>query len=70
MAARNGLAQYGIKSEVELDNLLTSYLDKLPKGQDPQKARKFFQAVRDDLLGRPIGEAAPEALRTSQAVAD
>lgn len=70
MAARNGLAQYGIKSEAELDNLLTSYLDKLPKGQDPQKARKFFQAVRDDLLGRPIGEAAPEALRTSQAVAD
>ncbi|CAL1776871.1 internal virion protein with endolysin domain [Acinetobacter phage vB_AbaP_Tama] len=70
MAARNGLAQYGIKSEAELDNLLTSYLDKLPKGQDPQRARKFFQAVRDDLLGRPIGEAAPEALRTSQAVAD
>lgn len=70
MAARNGLAQYGIKSEAELDNLLTAYLDKLPKGQDPQKARKFFQAVRDDLLGRPIGEAAPEALRTSQAVAD
>lgn len=70
MAARNGLAQYGIKSEAELDNLLSSYLDKLPEGTDPQRARKFFQNIREDLLGRPIGEATPEALRTAQAVAD
>lgn len=71
MAHKNGLAQYGIKSDSELENLLESYLSKLPAGVDIQKARQFMRNTRDTLLGRPIeNNPLPEGIRSAQSIAD
>lgn len=71
MAHKNGLAQYGIKSESELDNLLESYLSKLPEGVNVQKARQFMRNTKDTILGRPIeNNPLPEGIRSAQSVAD
>lgn len=71
MAHKNGLAQYGIKSESDLENLLESYLSKLPAGVDVQKARQFMRNTKDTLLGRPIEKnPLPEGIRSAQSIAD
>lgn len=71
MAHRIGLAQYGIKSESQLENMLESYLSNLPKGVDIQKARQFMRNTKDTVMGRPIeSNPLPEGIRSSQAVAD
>ncbi|QGH73785.1 internal core protein [Vibrio phage vB_VhaP_VH-5] len=68
---RLGLADYGIKSETDLSNLLESYLSKLPKDVDPQQARQFFANTKDTLLGKPIeNNPVPAGVRSAQAVAD
>lgn len=71
MAHRNGLAAYGLKSETDLNNLLESYLSKLPEGTNIQKARQFMRNTHDTLMGRSIeNNPLPEGVRTAQAVAD
>lgn len=71
MAHRIGMAQYGIKSESQLENLLEGYLSKLPEGVNIQKARQFMRNTKDTIMGRPIeNNPLPEAIRSSQAVAD
>lgn len=71
MAHKNGLAQYGIKSDSELENLLESYLSKLPAGVNIQQARQFMRNTKDTLLGRPIEKnPLPEGIRSAQSIAD
>lgn len=68
---RLGLADYGLKSETDLNNLLESYLSKLPKDVDPQQARQFFANTKDTLLGKPIeNNPVPAGVRSAQAMAD
>ena len=71
MAHKNGLAQYGIKSDSELENLLESYLSKLPADTNIQQARQFMRNTKDTLLGRPIeNNPLPEGIRSAQSIAD
>ena len=71
MAHKNGLAQYGIKSESELSNLLESFLYRLPTGTNIQKTRQFMRNTKDTLLGRPIeNNPLPEGIRSAQSLAD
>ena len=71
MSHRIGLADYGLKSESELSNLLQGYLSKLPAGTDTKKAKQFMANTVDTLLGRAIERnPVPEGIRSAQAVAD
>lgn len=71
MAHRNGMADYGLNSISELENLLKSYLSKLPEGTNVQQARQFMQNTRDVILGRAIeSNPVPEGIRSAQAIAD
>lgn len=71
MAHRNGMADYGLNSVSELENLLKSYLSKLPEGTNVQQARQFMKNTRDVILGRPIeNNPLPEGVRSAQAIAD
>ena len=70
-AHRNGMADYGLNSVSELENLLESYLSKLPEGTNVQQARQFMQNTRDVILGRAIeNNPVPEGVRSAQAIAD
>lgn len=70
-AHRNGMADYGLNSVSELENLLKSYLSKLPEGTNVQQARQFMQNTRDVILGRAIeSNPVPEGIRSAQAIAD
>ena len=70
-AHRNGMADYGLNSVSELENLLESYLSKLPEGTNVQQARQFMQNTRDVILGRAIeNNPLPEGVRSAQAIAD
>lgn len=71
MAHRNGMADYGLNSVSELENLLQSYLSKLPEGTNVQNARQFMSNTRDVILGRAIeNNPVPEGIRSAQAMAD
>ena len=71
MAHRNGMADYGLNSVSELENLLESYLSKLPEGTNVQQARQFMSNTRDVILGRAIeNNPVPEGVRSAQAMAD
>ncbi|QNO11464.1 putative internal virion protein C [Acinetobacter phage Aristophanes] len=70
MAHRNGLARYNIKSEAELDTILESIYDKVPKGVDTRELRTFLSSVKDDLLGNGAGSEVPKSIRAAQAIAD
>lgn len=71
MAHRNGMADYGLNSVSELENLLESYLSKLPEGTNVQQARQFMKNTRDVILGRVIeNNPLPEGVRSAQAIAD
>ena len=71
MAHRNGMADYGLNSVSELENLLESYLSKLPEGTNVQQARQFMKNTRDVILGRSIeNNPLPEGVRSAQAIAD
>ena len=71
MAHRNGMADYGLNSVSELENLLQSYLSKLPEGTNVQNARQFMSNTRDVILGRAIeSNPVPEGIRSAQAMAD
>ncbi len=69
MAHLNGLAQYGLTQQ-SLQELLESYIDKAPKGVNPQQVRKFMANISDDLAGRPTGGDVSQAIRSMQAIAD
>ena len=69
MAHLNGLAQYGL-SEQTLKELLEGYLDKLPQGVDPKRAKAFMEKVAEDLTGKPTGGQVSQSIRAMQAIAD
>ena len=69
MAHLNGLAQYGL-SEQTLKELLEGYLDKLPHGVDPKRAKAFMEKVAEDLTGKPTGGQVSQSIRSMQAIAD
>lgn len=69
MAHLNGLAQYGL-SEQTLKELLEGYLDKLPTGVDPRRAKAFMEKVSEDLTGKPTGGEVSQSIRAMQAIAD
>lgn len=69
MAHLNGLAQYGL-SEQTLKELLEGYLDKLPHGVDPKRAKAFMKKVAEDLTGKPTGGEVSQSIRSMQAIAD
>lgn len=71
MAHKLGLADYGIRSEADLDNLLETYMKNLPKDIDPTTAKQFMKDTKNTLLGRPIdSNPVPQAIRSAQATAD
>lgn len=71
MGHKLGLADYGIRSEAELSNLLEEYLSKLPESVNTQQARQFMRNTKDTLLGRPIdNNPVPAGVRSAQAMAD
>ena len=69
MAHLNGLAQYGL-TEQSLKELLEGYLDKLPNGVDPQRAKDFMLKISEDLTGKPTGGQVSQSIRSMQAIAD
>lgn len=63
MSGRVGLARVGFTKESELDDAIGKALDSLPAAER-QKAQEFFGNVKAQLLGQPVGEAAPDWFRT------
>lgn len=63
MSGRIGLARMGFTKESELDDAIGKALDNLPAAER-QKAQEFFGSVKAQLLGQPVGEAAPDWFRT------
>lgn len=63
MSGRIGLARVGFTKESELDDAIGKALDNLPAAER-QKAQEFFGNVKAQLLGQPVGEAAPDWFRT------
>ena len=63
MSGRIGLARMGFTKESELDDAIGKALDNLPAAER-QKAQEFFGNVKSQLLGQPVGEAAPDWFRT------
>ena len=63
MSGRIGLARMGFTKESELDDAIGKALDNLPAAER-QKAQEFFGNVKAQLLGQPVGEAAPDWFRT------
>lgn len=64
MSGRIGLARMGFAHDLDLDAALGEALDKLPAAERP-KAQEFFNNVRAQLLGQPVGEQAPDWFRTA-----
>lgn len=69
MSKRIGLAQYGIKTTADLDNILQGIMKDLPADVDIATAKRFLQNVRAQALGHPMGEAVPETIRSLNTVA-
>lgn len=63
MSGRIGLARVGFTKESDLDDAIGKALDNLP-AVERQKAQEFFGNVKAQLLGQPVGEAAPDWFRT------
>lgn len=63
MSGRIGLARVGFTKESDLDDAIGKALDNLP-ATERQKAQEFFGNVKAQLLGQPVGEAAPDWFRT------
>lgn len=63
MSGRIGLARVGFTKESDLDDAIGKALDSLPAAER-QKAQEFFGNVKSQLLGQPVGEAAPDWFRT------
>lgn len=63
MSGRIGLARVGFTKESDLDDAIGKALDNLP-ASGRQKAQEFFGNVKAQLLGQPVGEAAPDWFRT------
>lgn len=63
MSGRIGLARVGFTKESDLDDAIGKALDNLPTAER-QKAQEFFGNVKAQLLGQPVGEAAPDWFRT------
>lgn len=63
MSGRIGLARVGFTKESDLDDAIGKALDNLPAAER-QKAQEFFGNVKSQLLGQPVGEAAPDWFRT------
>ena len=63
MSGRIGLARVGFTKESDLDDAIGKALDNLPAAAR-QKAQEFFGNVKAQLLGQPVGEAAPDWFRT------
>lgn len=63
MSGRIGLARVGFTKESDLDDAIGKALDNLPAAER-QKAQEFFGNVKAQLLGQPVGEAAPDWFRT------
>lgn len=70
MAHRLGLADYGIKSEAELDNLLQTVMDDLPADVAVADAKVFLRNVKDSVVGRAIeNNPEPKGIRMAKSVA-
>lgn len=70
MAHRLGLADYGIKSEAELDNVLQAVMDDLPADVAVADAKVFLRNVKDSLAGRAIeNNPEPKGIRIAKSVA-
>lgn len=69
MSKRIGLAQYGMKTTADLDNVLQGIMKDLPPDVDIATAKRFLQNVRSQALGHPMGEAVPETVRALNTIA-
>lgn len=68
LSKRVGLAQYGIKTPAALDRLLENVVSSRPADVSLEAASNFAKNVRASLLGLPVGEALPPALRSLNTV--
>lgn len=69
ISKRIGLAQYGIKTQNDLDTVLMGIMDNLPHNVTMAEAKRFLQNVRAQSLGQPVGDAVPETVRSLNSVA-
>lgn len=69
MSGRIGLGRMGYASEAALDEALGAALDARPKGLPRAEALKFFDEVKNSLLGRPTGDQIPDLLRSANTLA-
>lgn len=69
MSHRMGAADYGIKTPADFQSLTDKLLDNLPTGVKFDDAKRFLANAQDQIFGRPVGDALPEAVRASNTVA-
>lgn len=70
-AHRNAMADFGIMSESQLENILDDVLDNVPEGTNMAEAKSFLKGTKDLTMGRAVANAPlPPAVRGLQAIAD
>lgn len=70
-AHRNAMADFGIMSESQLENILDDVLDNVPSGTNMAEAKSFLKGTKDLTMGRAVKNAPlPPAVRGLQAIAD
>lgn len=70
-AHRNAMADFGIMSESQLENILDDVLDNVPAGTNMAEAKSFLKGTKDLTMGRAVANAPlPPVVRGLQAIAD
>lgn len=66
MSGRVALANKGLRTPSEIAAKRSEYLHSIANQTERAEGAKYFDAILDDINGRPSGEAVPELMRTSQ----
>lgn len=65
---RVGLAQYGVKSQNDLERITQDLVENRPTNVTHAEAKQFASNVKAQLLGQPVGEAVSPIIRSAQTV--
>lgn len=65
---RIGLAQYGVKSQNDLERITQDLVENRPDNVTHAEAKQFASNVKAQLLGQPVGEAVSPIIRSAQTV--
>lgn len=66
MSGRVALANKGLRTPSEIAAKRSEYLHSIANQTGRAEGAKYFDAILEDINGRPSGEAVPELMRTSQ----